>query len=261
MNKKKNISNDICKFWNDRAQLGHVAGSNDSIAKKLEVEAIAKHVSDGMRVLEIGCGNGDTAIELARRYNVEITAFDFAEEMIKSAKSTLTGQQLKGSVKFRIGDVTKLPDICEKFDLIYSERVLINLPDWCTQKQSIMKIVELLCEGGLYVMCENSQDGLDEINVFRTAVGLSEIKSPWHNCYFDDKEVESLIIPGVRLEGTKCNSSTYYFLSRVVNAWLSAQEGKTPAYDAPVNQLALQLPSIGDFGQGKVWLWRKGGGR
>jgi cyclopropane fatty-acyl-phospholipid synthase-like methyltransferase len=53
---------DVCAFWNSRAGLGQWAGSRDVIAKQLEVEAIATYVRDGMRVLEVGCGNGITAI-------------------------------------------------------------------------------------------------------------------------------------------------------------------------------------------------------
>ena len=240
-------------FWNDRAKLGETAGTKDLIAKQLEIEAIAKYVIDGMRILEIGCGNGITAIELARRYDVKITAFDFAPKMIKTAKALLKGicfvdQELKGRVEFYVGDLSKLPD--SKFDLIYTERVLINLPDWPTQKQAIINIIELLCEDGLFVMCENSQDGLDEINLFRSKLDLPEIKQPWHDRYFHDDDLET--IPN--LAGIDCYSSTYYFLSRVVNAYLAEGE---PSYDAPINQLALKLPPIGEFGQGKIWLFRK----
>ena len=53
------------------------------------------------------------------------------------------------------------------------------------------------------------------------------------------------------------HSSTYYFLSRVVNAWLAAKEGKEPDYNSPVNELALHLPAIGDMGQGRTWVWKR----
>jgi hypothetical protein len=43
----------------------------------------------------------------------------------------------------------------------------------------------------------------------------------------------------------------------VANAWLAARENKDPDYEAPINQLALLLPPIGKFGQGRLWLWRK----
>ncbi len=145
----------------------------------------------------------------------------------------------------------------DDYDLIYTERVLINLPDWEAQRKSITTITNLLRPGGAYVMCETSQDGLIALNELRERIGLPRITPPWHNRYLRDSEIEQLSIPGVVLEGIRYYSSTYYFLSRIVNAWLAAREGKEPDYEAPVNQLALSLPSIGEMGQGRIWLWRR----
>lgn len=250
---------DVRSFWNDRAQLGEWAGTRDVIAKQLEIEAIAKYVHNGQRILDVGCGNGITAIEIGRRYKGDITGIDFAEEMVMAARDLAEGIELKGAVKFEIGEVRKLPELYGKFDIIYTERTLINLNDWETQKDAIKKITGLLTDGGQYLMCENSQDGLDMINSLRERIGLPTITPPWHNRYFRDSEIEQCNFPGVRLEGVDFHSSTYYFLSRIVNAWLAAQEGKDPDYDSPINRLALHLPSIGKLGQGRIWVWRKVG--
>jgi ubiquinone/menaquinone biosynthesis C-methylase UbiE len=256
------VVRDIRAFWDSRAGLGEWAGTRDVIAKQLEIEAIASFVRDGMKVLEIGCGNGITAIELAKRYRVEIEAIDFAAGMIAAANDLLAGQELRGRVGFRVGDVRDgLGRLSAGYDLIYTERVLINLPDWPAQRQAIREITALLAEGGLYVMCENSQDGLDRINALRRRVDLPEITPPWHNRYLRDAEIEQMDLPGVVLEGVHHFSSTYYLLSRVVNAWLAAQAGEEPDYEAPVNRLALQLPAIGELGQGRIWLWRSHGKR
>ncbi len=244
-------------FWNSRAGLGQWAGTRDVIAKQIELAAIAGYVRDGMRILEVGCGNGITAIELARSRNVTILAIDYAADMIVAAKALQDNQQLTGSVRFQVGDVQSLAGLTEKFDLIYTERVLINLPDWPAQKKAIGDIAELLTEGGIYVMCENSQDGLDELNDLRARVDLPAIVAPWHNRYLRDRELEEINVPGLRLVAINYFSSTYYFLSRIVNASAAARAGIEPDYDAAVNQLALTLPAIGKFGQGRIWLWRK----
>lgn len=257
MSESAEFTRDVRSFWNSRAGLGQWAGTRDTIAKQLDVEAIASYVHDGMRVLEVGCGNGITAIELARRYDVDILAIDFAEEMIAAANQMLAGQALKGSLQFQIGDVRSLPAITSTFDFIYTERVLINLPDWAAQRQAIHDITALLANNGAYAMCENSQDGLDQLNSLRERMGLPAINAPWHNRYFRDAELRQLTLPGVALADINFFSSTYYLLSRVVNAALAAQEGKDPDYEAPVNLMALRLPSVGTLGQGRIWLWRK----
>jgi ubiquinone/menaquinone biosynthesis C-methylase UbiE len=250
---------DIRAFWKSRSSLGATACTQDLGLKQLEIEAIAAHMRDGQRVLDVGCGNGITAMELARRFAVDLTAIDYAEELIRSAQDALELRQaeLKGSVRFCVGDLRCLEAIEGSFDRIYTERALINLPDWDSQQEAIRGILARLSSGGLYIMCEHSQDGLERLNQLRFRAGLAAITPPWHNRYLREHEVEAARFEGAKLEAVLDFSSTYYFLSRVVNAWLSAQEGREPAYDAPVNQLALQLPSFGDVGQGKVWLWRK----
>jgi ubiquinone/menaquinone biosynthesis C-methylase UbiE len=257
MKTNNNKFENVREFWNNRAGLGKWAGSKDIIAKQLEMDAIASYVKDGMNILEIGCGNGITAIEIATRFNVTITAFDYANEMIVSAKHIATKTSCKGTVSFEVGDVLSMPNFRNKFDLIYTERVLINLPDWESQSNAIKGISTLMADGGVYVMCENSQDGLEQINLLRKNVNLEAVVAPWHNCYFNDRDIEQLNISDVILEAVNDYSATYYFLSRVVNACLAAKDGKEPNYDSDINQLALQLPSIGNCGQGRIWLWRK----
>lgn len=248
---------DVRAFWNSRAGLGQWAGTRDVILKQLEIEAIASYVHEGMSILDVGCGNGITAIELARRFDVQVLGIDFAEEMIRAAETLASGQALRGSVYFEVNDARNLSPVLGKFDLIYTERTLINLSDWPSQRAAIHRITFLLKNGGSYVMCENSQDALNKINSFREEVGLPWIDPPWHNRYLRDTEVQQDVNPGIQLEHVNHFSSTYYFLSRIVNASLAQQEGKEPDYESYINQLALKLPPYGDTGQTKIWLWRR----
>ncbi len=248
---------EVLAFWNSRAGLGQWAGTRDVTAKQLEMEVLAGLARDGMSILEVGCGNGITALEIARRHKVKILAMDYAAEMIAAAHGLLAGQTLPGQVEFRVGDVRQLAGVGAGFDLIYTERVLINLPDWPAQRQAITDILTLLAPGGCYAMCENSQEGLEAVNQMRLAVGLPAVVPPWHNRYFRDAELAGFKMDGIVLEEVRHYSSTYYFLSRVVNAALAAREGREPEYEAPINQLALQLPPLGNFGQGRLWIWRR----
>jgi len=247
----------VREFWNRRAGLGKWAGTQDLIAKELELKTIVEFVHPGMRVLDAGCGNGITAIELARRFRVEITAIDYAKEMVEAARQIATTVPLTGTIEFQEGDVTNLVNLRGDFDLIYTERVLINLADWPAQKKAVEELTGLLCVGGRYVMLENSQDGLEKINDLRRQVDLDPVVPPWHNRYLRDSELAELSLPGVTCEKIIYHSSTYYFLSRVVNASLAAREGKQPEYDSPINELALHLPAIGDLGQGRTWVWKR----
>ena len=108
-------------------------------------------------------------------------------------------------------------------------------------------------------MCENCQDGLDKVNELRACLELAEIKRPWHNRYFSQGEIMEFSEDGGVLEKIEHISSTYAFLSRVLNAGLSRDSNVEPKYDAPINKLALKLPSFGEIGQTKIWVWNTAG--
>jgi SAM-dependent methyltransferase len=249
--------NAVLEFWNDRAKLQSQAGSNDVVAKTIEIEELARHFSDELDVMEFGCGNGITALEMARRFDVTVDAYDFAEEMVKEARAFAATTPFASRVHFDVGDITKPPKLDKRYDLVFTERMVINLPDWPAQLQAIRTLTSYLKIGGRLLLVENSATGLAEINKLRQAAGLSTIVKPWHNLYLDDAEVAAADVPGCRLEQVVPYSATYYFLSRVVNAWLAKLEGKEPSYDAAVNRLALELPAIGNHAQGKLWIWRR----
>jgi len=221
------------------------------------MDAISKYLNNGMSVLEAGCGNGVSAIEFAKKYEINIKATDFATEMINEAKLLACDQVLKGKITFETLDILNINQITECFDIIYTERVIINLMEWDVQKKAILNLFKMLKKGGAYIMCENSCEGLSEINKLRLLVGLPEIHAPWHNRYLRDTELSTLSDDGVYLEAIDYYSSSFYFLSRIINAAIAKNDGKEPDYDSPINNLAKKLPSIGKLGQGRIWVWRK----
>ena len=95
------------KFWNTNAKLKKLAGSKDYNAKIIEIEALSKFFKKNIRVLEFGCGNGHTAIELAKRFNVKIDACDYSPEMISEAKKLQKNKKLSKRVNFFIADIKK----------------------------------------------------------------------------------------------------------------------------------------------------------
>lgn len=246
----------IQAHWNQRATLGPTAGTNDLIAQQLEQRAIleaCQGLPDPAFGLEIGCGAGDTARLLVQTFpRLDLLAVDGAAQMIATAKSR---PYPSARLRFKVCDALQLPD--GRFDLILTQRCLINLPTWELQRQALEGIAARLAPGGRYVMCENSQDGLDAINQTRQSIGLPAIERPWHNRYIHHDELHQ--IRGMALVDCRCFSAEYYFLSRIVNAWLAEREDREPEYDAPINQLATLLSTAvaARFAQGRVWVWRR----
>ncbi len=244
-------------FWNSRAAFQALAGTNDFTAKRLEHDTLLGHIKDGQSILEIGCGNGLLSIEMAEKFDVSIDAFDFAAEMIVDAKERAKTASLKGRINFDVRDVRDEALPGGRYDIAITERVIINLMSWEEQADAIRKIVRHLKPGGRFLMCENSMTGLGRLNEFRGLCGIDPVQPPWHNRYLIDSEVAALAIPGVRLAEVIPYSATYYFMSRVVNAWNAKMTNTEVSYDSPINQLGLILPIIGDTAQGKLWIFER----
>lgn len=249
----------VLALWNERAALGDMAGTNDMLAKQIEMRAIASHIRPGQKVLDVGCGNGLATFDLAETLAVEIHGVDFSPEMIHQAKMEQERRGLGSApIRFDVWDIKEIAKLTERYDVVITERVLINLASWEEQKNAIRDLVGLLNSGGRYLMCENFIDGLENLNTMRVKLGLSAIQVPWHNRYL--RRSEAGTVDFARKVAEEDFSSAYYFLSRVVNAWMAKQEGVEPRYDAPVNRLALELcdmPGFSalDIGQTRLWIW------
>ncbi len=245
------------EFWANRAKLGPEAGTQDLIAKQLEIEFLCFFIADGMRILDAGCGNGVTVLEMARRAKVAVTGVDKFPAMVEAAILARQNALIRGNAEFLVADVLDLPPSLGEFDLVFTERTLINLPDWAAQTRAIRSLARRVRAGGRYVMVENSLDAVERLNRLRISLGLPEIVPPWHNRYLREDEIANLEVAGLRLAEVRQYSSTYYFLSRVVNAALASGMGGKPDYQSPINKLALRLPGdlCDGFGQGVAWIW------
>jgi SAM-dependent methyltransferase len=242
---------DVVDFWNERANMGEAAGTNDVVLKRLEIAELVKRVPFGSRVLDVGCGNGITLIALAEKNCCSGIGVDPAPAMIRQAIDSNNSQ----AVRFQEGRHRSLPD--DTFDVSITERCLINLPDRIEQEDAFVEIMSRLKIGGRYFMIENSYDGLAKLNALRALVDLPAMMPPWHNLYFHEEDVRRWETSEYQLEQVVPFTSTYYIVSRVVNARLSADEGKEPQYESPINLLSLKLPLFGDVGATRMWIWRR----
>ena len=69
-----------------------------------------------------------------------------------------------------------------------------------------------------------------------------------------EKKLVAFVRNRFKIEEVNNIGSLYYILSRVVYAKLAALEGKTPDYLHPINKIASDLPSIGNFSPNFVFL-------
>mgnify|MGYP006281901603 CR=1 FL=1 len=196
------ISLDRQIFWNERSGLGLAAGSGDTNLKALEIKAIHKEIGHANTILDAGCGNAHTLVELSTLHpESKFFGFDYSGGMIGAAKQLTKERGVSEQIRLCQGNLMDLPSEelaalgvpANGLDCVYTERSLINLDTLDQQVSSIQALWNLVASGGSLVLCEAFLDGLHEINYFRQSVNLPAIQPPWHNRYFSVSELIDLL--------------------------------------------------------------------
>jgi len=254
----------IRDFWDEQARIHGVeshATAPDHHYRELEIAAILRNLSDEGAVLDVGCGNGYSTFKFAKACpNAVFIGLDFSPEMIKAAQKQRKLYDIgTANVNFITGDVR---NYCVEnfYDTIITERCLINILSWQEQQTAIINLRNSLKSGGKLILVENTIDGLIAINHLRVAAGLPEIRTRWHNLYFDRMDLNIFLNQiGFRVIAEQNIGSLYYIISRVVNAKLAQMEGMEPDYDSPINEIASKLPILAHYhySPNVMWILRK----
>ena len=247
-------------YWEKQAQhhaTSDLATAPDHAYRELEIRKIKENIAninDRGSILDVGCGNGFSTIELAKEFPTSMfIGIDYSESMIKAAQKAAKKAKVT-NISFSVGDVLSIsrhPELQhQKFDIVMTERCLINLANWEEQKLGILQMRKLLTPYGHLILVENTKDGLVKLNSLRKIVELEPIKEPWHNFYLPDQQLNDFFAQtGSKLLAPRYIEnigSNYYIISRVVYAKLAQMEGKEPSYDHPINKIAAMLPTFGN---------------
>jgi len=85
------------------------------------------HVSEGKKVLIVGCGTGYTACYLSDNYGCFVTGIDISPRMIERAIERKEKLQVGERVDFQVADAYDLPFPAEDFDIVLTEFVSVFL--------------------------------------------------------------------------------------------------------------------------------------
>ena len=254
MDKSKRIK----EFWEEQAVkrgLSIQTGSFDFYLKLLEVDEIlnwfSKQNGKILKVLDVGCGTGYTICRLANFGNLDLYGVDYSQKIIDLAqrRRSRLGKANSGRVKFLVGDACSLPFEDESFDVVITERALINLADIRQQKKAIKGIWRILKEGGVCLSFEGYKQGFEAINQLRVKFGLEEIKETWSTSKLD----KAIFFPFFKkyfIPKKEKDFGLYYFISRVIYPLLI--QPRQPKYRAKMNRVAYkvsrQLDYLNDIG-------------
>jgi SAM-dependent methyltransferase len=173
------------------------------------------------------------------------------------AGEALDHAKLGERVRFKQSDVLDLGALEDHgFDVIVSERCIINLKDWEEQKAAILNMKWKLRPSGKLLLVENTQEGLAVLNSLRAQFGLHEIKTRWHNFYVPQKQLEEWLPEYFRIDSVENIGNLYYIMSRVLYASLARRSDEEPDYNHPINEIASQLPTLGSYSFSPNFLYR-----
>ena len=268
----------IKSYWDKRSKTFETdlkATTNHPAIKMLEIDALLRTIKrlgldkkKGTEILEVGCGNGPNCFALSELLpNLKFTGLDYSEEMVRNAnriKKSSTTRYPK--VKFYLGDVLNLgksKNLKNGYDVIFTDRCLINLNSKDLQLVGINNILKKLKRGGYFIMLENSIQNYARQNEMRKSVGLPERKPAKYNLFID----ETVIIPQLKKSAKLLSIDDFGSLHDIILYVLipSITKGVVD-YNHPLVKTTADLSialsenynnPFGNFGQNRLFLFRK----
>jgi ubiquinone/menaquinone biosynthesis C-methylase UbiE len=100
------------------------------------------------RVLDVGCGLGGTARYLAEHYNCNVNGVDLTEEYISAGTKLTEFANLGDRVELQFGSALDLPYEDERFDIVWTQHVQMNIVD---KRRFYSEIARVLRPGGRFM--------------------------------------------------------------------------------------------------------------
>ena len=107
-------------------------------------------IDKGSRVMDLGCGNGITALWLSSVTRCEVAGIDLSSVRIGNALNNLAGQpvEIRERVRFERASATELPFPDGSFTHVWSQATIYHVHD---KENALREAYRVLSDGGLMV--------------------------------------------------------------------------------------------------------------
>ncbi|MEJ2377601.1 MAG: class I SAM-dependent methyltransferase [Pseudolabrys sp.] len=118
-----------------------------TITERLERQLILEMLGDvsGQRILDVGCGDGELACELAARGAI-VTGIDSSNAMVEAAKNRAAQQGAE--IAFQVSRAEDLPFLDDQFDIVTAVTILCFTRDATPVFQEIARVLR---PGGRFI--------------------------------------------------------------------------------------------------------------
>jgi len=240
--KQKDIVNQLKKYFDSRGSQKISATSPDFNLREIEIACISKYLKNKQNILDLGCGNGYSTLIYASQFKSNFLGLDYSKPMIDAAKKLTKKIKTKGKVTFDTSDVLNAKLLKNHYDVVITQRLLINLQSRASQKKLLKKIYNSLKPRGLYLMCESTFQGNDRLNKIRKNVGLNIIpntsSSNFWSLKLNEKQINRFLGNYFSIERIR-PFGIYFLISRILYPLMI--QPKKPQYSAKINRFAKEL--------------------
>lgn len=160
--------------------------SRSRSAERIALDPIMPYLADGVKVLDVGCGNGRLAAALDRKgYRLAYVGIDVTAELIAIAE-VRKPERRHVQAAFRVADIsapgwTEHVQADAPFDLALALAVLHHIPSFALRGQILREVRTLLRPDGIFIM-SNWQ--------FTRNARLRRKIVPWQTVGIDERELE-----------------------------------------------------------------------
>jgi ubiquinone/menaquinone biosynthesis C-methylase UbiE len=195
----------------------------DENLRKLETDFALSQISATDNMADFGCGDGESTVQYATKAR-SCLALEHSNHLRAKAAERFAAAGLTNATLVK-GDALDLSAYDGQFDLVVTQRVVINFMTWEEQKKVLQNVRGSLRPGGRYVMIENTFEGFEAMNEVRRAVGLPNVPiHDWHNYFLHYDQLMEFLEGKFAVEKTH-TFNLYYLLTRVFINMFAKFEG------------------------------------
>jgi ubiquinone/menaquinone biosynthesis C-methylase UbiE len=120
-------------LWRDNVHMGTWEPGVETLQEAMELTnrrmARLARIEEHCRVLDVGCGYGETAFHLAREHGCEVVGINISAKELDLARERTPASGVADRVSFRFGDFHELPFPDAGFDVVWSQEAFLHGAD------------------------------------------------------------------------------------------------------------------------------------